>query len=128
MVVAAEVEHAVYDRLCQVGGVLGADHHVAELARAGGRSRAVDREREHVGRLVTLPVVAVELSDLVLPDESNRQVTVLYTGGGESRLDRPPQGRLVGAAVDLDVGGQLPVCLRVGAGRRPGARFSAYSL
>src|SRR3712207_7360595 len=31
-----QVQHAVQDRLAQVLGVLGADHDVAELARAGG--------------------------------------------------------------------------------------------
>ena len=52
VVVAAEVEHAVDRRLDQVRGVRRADDDVAELARAGGRAGAVDREREHVGGLV----------------------------------------------------------------------------
>ena len=52
VVVAAEVQHAVHDGLRQVLGVLGADHDVAQLARAHRRARLVDREREHVGRLV----------------------------------------------------------------------------
>ncbi len=49
---AEQVQHAVDDRLAQVLRVRGADHDVAELARAGGgrRARAVDRERQHVGR------------------------------------------------------------------------------
>ena len=47
---AREVQRAVQDRLALVGRVLGADQHVAELARAGGiASGLVDREGEDVG-------------------------------------------------------------------------------
>ena len=50
---ADEVQRAVDDRLAQVGGVLRADHDVAELARAGGdRSSLVDGERQDIGRPV----------------------------------------------------------------------------
>src|SRR3954453_2200419 len=39
VVIADEVQRAVDDGLAQVAGVLGADHDVAELARAGGLAR-----------------------------------------------------------------------------------------
>ena len=55
---ADEVQGAVDDRLAQVLGVLGADHDVAELARAVPRPALVDRERQHVGRAVLAAVLA----------------------------------------------------------------------
>ena len=52
VVVAAQVQHAVDDRLGQVLGVLGADHDVAELARAGrsGSPSSTGNESTSVGR------------------------------------------------------------------------------
>ncbi len=60
VVVAQQVQHAVDRGPHEVVGVLGADHHVAELARPGGAAVAVDREREHVGWRVDAAVLAVE--------------------------------------------------------------------
>src|SRR4051794_16571863 len=71
---AHEVQRAVDDRLAQVGRVLRRDDDVAELARAGGRARLVDREREHVGRAVLAAVLAVELVDALRADELDGDV------------------------------------------------------
>ena len=65
----AEVEDTVARGLGQIGGVLRADDDVAELARAGAQPGTVDREREHVGRLVLTAVLAVELVDALGVDE-----------------------------------------------------------
>ena len=78
-------------RLDHVGRVLGADHNVAELTRPGRRPGAVDREREHVRRLVETAVVAVELADPALADELHREMAVADPDGGEGRLDRRAQ-------------------------------------
>ena len=72
-------------------------------------------------------MVAVESPDLVLADEGDRDVTVVDPGRLERGPRRLPQLGVVLEAVDLDLRGQDPVCLRV-AGRSPGACFSAYSL
>jgi hypothetical protein len=91
MVVAAEVKHAVHDRLGEVLGVLGADHHVAELARTRDRPDLVDRKREHVGRAVDPAVLAVERVDLRGADEGDREVQVAPR---PRRLEPGPRGRL----------------------------------
>ena len=93
VVVAAEVEDAVDRRLGQVGGVLGADHHVAQLARAGDRSGPVDREREHVGRLVEPAVLAVELADPLARRPARPR--------GAPRRRRPPAERRGGRRPQL---------------------------
>jgi hypothetical protein len=77
--------------------VLGADHHVAQLARAGGRRLLVDRERQDVGRTVAVAVLAVELLDLGGPDEGDREVQLAVDpgrgkGGARGRLE--PRRRL----------------------------------
>ena len=84
-------------RLGEVVGVLGADDDVAELARAGRRAGAVDREREHVGGLVAAAVVAVELADPLRVDELDREVAVVDPG----RARAPPRPR---RAARRDVG------------------------
>ena len=80
---------AVDDRLAQVGGVLGADDDVAELAQPGGQPGvgAVDREREDVGRALLAAVLGVELRDPAGVDELDRDVPVLDPGGGERERD-----------------------------------------
>jgi hypothetical protein len=80
--------------------VLGADHDVTELARARDRAVLVDREREHVGRLILAAVVAVELADPVLVHDLDRQVAVVDAGGLERRLGRAAEARI--ACLDLD--------------------------
>jgi hypothetical protein len=109
--------------------VLGADDDVAQLARAGRRACAVDREREHVGGLVEVAVLAVEALDLRSGDEGDREVAVAYAGRRERRLCGELEARIV-ASLDLDLdgrGGYCWACFRA-AGRSPGACFSAYSL
>jgi hypothetical protein len=126
VVVAAEVQNAVDDSLGQVLGLLGADHDVAKLARAGGRPVAVDREREDVGRAVTIAVIAVELVDLSLADEGDRQVQLSVD---LSRRQRGANGRVearrgVRRVDDLDLDQAL---LRDCELRNSGACDSAYS-
>ncbi len=88
MVIAAEVQDAVDRSLGEVGGVLGADHDVAQLARTGDRAGTVDWKREHVGGPVAIAVLAVELADPLRADELDREVTVLHPGRAQRRLDR----------------------------------------
>ena len=83
VVVAAQVQHAVNRRLGEVGGVLGADHDVAQLAWAGDLVGAVDRKRQHVGGLVPAPVLAVQLADPARVHQLDREVAVLDAGGRE---------------------------------------------
>ena len=90
MVVAAQVKDAVDGRLDEVRGVLGTDHDVAELARAGSATGRVDREREDVGGLVLAPVVAVQIADPRLADQLDREVP-LQPGRRKRRLGRAPQ-------------------------------------
>jgi len=44
VVVPAEMQHPMHNGLGHVLGLLGTDHDVAELARAGSRPVLVDRE------------------------------------------------------------------------------------
>jgi hypothetical protein len=81
VVVTAQVEHAVHDRLGQVLGVLRADHHVSKLARPGGRGALVDRKGQHVRGPVAAAVLAVEGPDAVLADELDGQVALVDAGG-----------------------------------------------
>ncbi len=83
MVVSAEVEHTVYDRLREVASVLGADHHVAELARPCGEPALVDRKRQHVGGPVEPAVLAVERADPILVDERDGEMPLLDSRRGE---------------------------------------------
>jgi hypothetical protein len=100
VVEAAQVQHAVHDRLDQVVRVLGADDHVAKLARSGDRPGLVDWERQHVGRAVLAAVLAIELADALLVDQLDRQVAVADADGRERRLGGVPEARLV--CLDLD--------------------------
>jgi len=126
VVVAAEVQYAVDDGLGQVLGLLRADHDVAKLARSDGRPVAVDREREDVGRAVTIAVIAVELVDLSLADEGDRQVQLSVD---PSRRQRGASGRAetrrgLRSVDDLDLDQAL---LRDCELRSSGAWDSAYS-
>ena len=117
VVVARQVQHAVDGRLDQVLGVRRADHDVAELARAGGRAGAVDRERQHVGRRVDAAMLAVQLPDPLRRRRARRS-------GGRPRSPPPRSaasaaGRSVGRALELDhrsAGGFGPL---VGRGAQP---------
>src|SRR4029077_3374591 len=85
---AHQVQHAVHDRLAQIGRVLGTDQHVTQLARSRGQSlssfcplaspasrpsfvgapprsaiRTVDRKRQDVRWLVAVAILAVEPCD-----------------------------------------------------------------
>ena len=121
VVVAAEVEDAVDGGLGHVAAVLGADRDVAELARAGDRAGAVDREGEHVGRLVLAAVLAVELADPLRVDDLDRQVAVLHPGRRERRLDRPAQLLRDVAEVEAQDLGVGPCSDRAARSRSPWA-------
>jgi hypothetical protein len=82
------VEHAVHDGLDQVLGVLGADHHVTQLARTGRRAVLVHGEGQYVRGTVDAAVLAVEDPDLVLADQLDREVALLHPG----RLERGQRG------------------------------------
>jgi hypothetical protein len=105
--------------------VVEADHDVAELAGAVNVvAGAVDREREDIRGCVAAAVLAVELLDLVLVDEDDREVAVLDAG----RCERRP-GRAAGAVRSLAAYFELNGQGRSArAERSSGARFSAYSL
>ena len=81
----------MHHRLGQVLGVLGADHHVAELARPGDGAALVDREGQHVRRRVDAAVLAVQLADALGVDELDREMPVLDTGRRERRERRRAQ-------------------------------------
>jgi hypothetical protein len=100
VVVAAQVEHAVDDRFDHVSGVLGADDDVAQLARPRDRLVLVDRERQHVGRLILAAVLAVQRADALLSHQLDGQVAVLDAGRRQRRLGRAPEARIV--CLDLD--------------------------
>jgi hypothetical protein len=118
------VQDAVDDGLGEILGVLRADHHVSELARAAGRAALVNRKGQHVGGAVAPAVAAVELPDAILADELDRQVAVLDPGRRQRGERRRAQGLGRIDEVELD---QVPCCWRRGA-RSAGACFSAYSL
>jgi hypothetical protein len=84
--------------------VLRADHHVAQLARPGGRAGAVDGERQHVGRVIAPAVLAVERAHLLRADEGDRDVPLPHARGGERRGRRVAQPGVVG----LDLERQRP--------------------
>src|SRR5688500_8686779 len=79
---AAEVQHPVDRGLADVARLRGADDDVAELPRAGALA-LVDREREHVGRLVAAAVLTIQLADVLLADELDREVAITDAGGRE---------------------------------------------
>jgi hypothetical protein len=123
VVVTAQVQHAMDNGLAQIVGVLGTDHHIAQLAWAHGGARLVDRKGQHVSRSVACPVAAVELANAPLVDEGDRQMPLPDARRGE-RGERwiAQRGRSVDE-IELD----YQTCRRIG-GRRAGACFSAYSL
>ena len=71
--------------LDDVLGVLGADHHVAELTRAGGGPGPVHRKGEDVGGRVAAAVLAVERANLILAHERDGNVALIdpnrFNGG-----------------------------------------------
>jgi hypothetical protein len=91
VVIAAQVEHAVNDRLGEILGVLRADHDVSELARTAGGAAFVDREGQHVRGQVATAVLAIEPADAVLVDELDRQVAFVDSGRGKRGERRSPQ-------------------------------------
>ena len=128
-----EVQRAVDDGLAQVLGVLGADHDVAQLARAGARSPSlVDREREHVGRPVLAAVLAVELAIRSASTNSTATWPVLDARPRRARARQPldlERGGARGAAVadDLDLEQRQAASARCGGGRSSGALRSECS-
>jgi hypothetical protein len=100
VVIAAEVEHAVDRGLDRVRAVLGADRDVAELARARGRTGAVEWKREDVGRRVPAAVLAVELLDPGGVDELDGEVAVLDPRRRQSGGDRVAE--LLGDVAEID--------------------------
>ena len=88
------MQHAVDDGLDQVLRVLGADHDVAELTRAGDRV-LVDGKRQDVRRRVLAAMVAVQLADALLVDQLDREVTVADTGSRECGLGSTAEARIV---------------------------------
>ena len=77
MVHAAQVKRSVDDRLPDVVRPRGTNDDVAELSRSGRRTVLVDAERQHVRRLVELPMIAVQRTDSFLVDELDRDVAVV---------------------------------------------------
>ena len=127
---AAQVQHAVDDRLAQVLGVLRADHDVAELARPGRRAALVDREGEHVGRLVAAAVLAVERRGSRSASTSSTARWPSSTPGGGERGERRRRRSSLGRVDELDLDHGRPAASPAGAapGAAAGACCSACSL
>ena len=109
VVVPEQVQQPVRERRApRLADDLWAQHDVAERARhaVGQLVAAVDREREHVGRLVDPEVLALQHADLVGPDEREPELAVLDPLGPQyaaSQLDRGALvHRLPAPVVDLD--------------------------
>src|ERR1019366_6008339 len=102
---AADMQRAVDDRLAQILGVAGADHDVAELARADAGAVLVAPEREHVGRLLAAGI-PVELADPLLVDKLDRQMPLLDPRRGQRQraefLDLDRGRALDGRGIDPD--------------------------
>ena len=96
----------MHDGLGQIVRVLGADHHITQLARPRRGAALVNRKGQHVGRGVDPPVLAVQLVDARGCDELDRQMAVLDTGRGERRKRRAPELVRNVDEVDLDQLGQ----------------------
>src|SRR6476660_9333960 len=77
MVVADQVQHGMNEWASPgVTDDLGADDDVAQLSRHFGRDRlaAVDRKGERVRLLVDAEMLALEVADLVAPDEREAEL------------------------------------------------------
>ena len=101
VVVAEQVEQPVRQRRApRLADDRGAEDDVAERARQAFRQlvAAVDREREHVGRLVDPEMLALQLAHLLRPDEREPELPVLDSLSPQHRT-RELDGR---ALVDLD--------------------------
>ena len=122
MVVATEVEHAVHHGLRKVGGVLRADHYVAELARAGDLAGAVDGKGKDIGEGIQASEVSVQPANLVLLHQPNRYVPVAHARGRERGPRWDGERRI--APDDL----YLRQAFLRPAARSSGACLSAYSL
>src|SRR5215210_5860711 len=86
VVVAEQVEQPVDERaLPGRADHLGTQHHVAELTGHGGRKllAAVDREREHIRRLVDSEVVSLQRPDLAGSDERKAEIARVDALGRE---------------------------------------------
>ena len=87
---------------------LRAEDDVAERARHSLRELVapVDREREHVGRLVDPEVLALQRADLLRPDEREPELAVLDPLGAQHAAGELDGGPLVhldtASVVDLD--------------------------
>ena len=108
MLVAEQVQQPVHERRPPLlADDLRAEDDVAERARhpVGQLVPPVDREGEHVGRLVDAEVVALQRAHLVGPGEREPELAVLDPLGGEDAPRQLDGGRLVdlGAAPVLDL-------------------------
>ena len=103
---------------------LRTDDRVAELPRrpVGHSFALVDRECEHVGRLVDPEVLALQTPDLVRLDEVDAQLSLVDAFGGEHALcerDRPSLvDVLTASVVDLDRDPQRLRCVPVSSAWR----------
>ena len=86
VIVADQVQKRVDERPAPVlANDFGTNDRVAELAREalGNPVARVDREREHVGRLVDPEMLALEPPDLVRRHEVDPELAFLHSLGGE---------------------------------------------
>lgn len=91
----AQVEDAVDDCLGEIMGRLGTDDHIAQLARAAGRSDAVEGKGQNVGHRVATAMVAIEAANSIGPDQLDRQMAVNDADGPKGGLGRAPEQRVV---------------------------------
>ena len=110
VVVAEQVQDPVHERPPPlVADDLRADDDVAERPRDafGQLVEAVDREREHVRRLVDAEVLGLERADLVGTDERDPELAVRHALGGERVTREGDRSACVhfdaAAVLDLDL-------------------------
>ena len=90
VVVPEQVQQAVDERRApRVADDVRAEHDVAERARDAGRHlvAAVEREREHVRRLVDAEVLALQRADFLGRDELEAELTVVDPFGMQHRAE-----------------------------------------
>src|SRR6476646_11216632 len=86
VLVAEQMQETMHERLPPgLAGDLRAENRVAELAWHPFRQAlaAVDRKREHVGRLVDIQMLALQRADLVRADEQQAELSLLDPFGRE---------------------------------------------